>query len=103
MRRAMRKTHILCPAHGNYLVRNFPYKDINLDLAKAVARLAMNSERRVWTRTRPTILLVTLLILVSACTAEVTSMNTTELNGFAARYTAAWCSRSAESVAAFFA
>jgi len=49
---------------------------------------------------RPTILLVTLL---SACAPEKQPMDTDTLHDFAARYTAAWCSQNAASVAEFFA
>ena len=49
---------------------------------------------------RPTLLLVTLL---SACAAEKRPMDTATLHDFATRYTAAWCSQNAASVAEFFA
>jgi len=45
---------------------------------------------------------IALLLLLAACTAGRTSMDSTQLNNFAARYTAAWCSRNPASVAAFF-
>jgi hypothetical protein len=35
----------------------------------------------------------------SACTSERSSMDWKKLNDFAARYTAAWCSQNASSVA----
>src|SRR5216683_1652327 len=40
---------------------------------------------------------------MSACTSETTLMDSTKLNDFATKYTAAWCSQNAASVAAFFA
>ena len=44
-----------------------------------------------------------LLVLLNGCTAGEAPMNTNELNDFATRYTAAWCSQNAASVASFFA
>ncbi|HEX9166101.1 MAG TPA: nuclear transport factor 2 family protein, partial [Gemmatimonadales bacterium] len=49
---------------------------------------------------RPTTLL---LALLSACAAEKQPMDTATLHDFATRYTAAWCSQNAASVAGFFA
>jgi uncharacterized protein (TIGR02246 family) len=43
------------------------------------------------------------LTLLSACTAAEKPMDTAQLQDFATRYTAAWCSQDAASVAAFFA
>jgi len=40
---------------------------------------------------------------MTACTSERTFMDSTKLNEFGARYTAAWCSQNAASVASFFA
>ena len=44
-----------------------------------------------------------LLLTVTSCTSNSTPMNTAILKDFATRYTAAWCSQNASSVAAFFA
>jgi len=44
-----------------------------------------------------------LLVILTACTSETTLMDSTKLNAFATRYTAAWCSQNAASVASFFA
>jgi hypothetical protein len=44
-----------------------------------------------------------LLIMLSACASETKRMNSQKLNEFAIRYTAAWCSQNAASVASFFA
>jgi len=46
---------------------------------------------------------VVLLTLLAACTPEPKPMDATTLHEFATRYTAAWCSQDAASVAAFFA
>jgi hypothetical protein len=43
------------------------------------------------------------LIMLFACASETKRMNSEKLNGFAIRYTAAWCSQNAASVASFFA
>jgi hypothetical protein len=43
------------------------------------------------------------LVAMTACTSERTFMDSTKLNEFGARYTAAWCSQNAASVASFFA
>jgi uncharacterized protein (TIGR02246 family) len=51
---------------------------------------------------RPTIVSL-LLVVVTGCTSTRTPMNTAALNDIARRYTAAWCSQNASSVAAFFA
>jgi uncharacterized protein (TIGR02246 family) len=40
--------------------------------------------------------------LATACTSERGFMDSNKLNDFAARYTAAWCSQKASSVASFF-
>jgi SnoaL-like polyketide cyclase len=47
-------------------------------------------------------LLVMFLVVASACTSERSFMESNKLNDFAARYTAAWCSQNAASVASFF-
>ena len=44
-----------------------------------------------------------LLVMLAACTSRSTLMNRTKLNNFAVRYSAAWCSQNAASVASFFA
>jgi predicted ester cyclase len=44
-----------------------------------------------------------LLAMLAACTSRSTLMNRTKLNDFAVRYSAAWCSQNAASVASFFA
>jgi SnoaL-like polyketide cyclase len=44
-----------------------------------------------------------LLVMLAACTSRSTLMNRTKLNDFAVRYSAAWCSQNAASVASFFA
>jgi hypothetical protein len=46
--------------------------------------------------------LTVLLVVASACTSERSFMDSNRLNEFAARYTAAWCSQNAASVASFF-
>lgn len=51
---------------------------------------------------RPMSLLL-LLVALSACAQETTPMTRASLDAFATRYTAAWCSQQAASVAAFFA
>ena len=43
-----------------------------------------------------------LLSALAGCNSRGTSMDTTQLKSFGARYTAAWCSQNAASVAAFF-
>ena len=43
------------------------------------------------------------LIMLSACTSEMKPMDPAKLHEFATRYTAAWCSQNAPSVASFFA
>jgi uncharacterized protein (TIGR02246 family) len=43
------------------------------------------------------------LFLVAACTSKGEALDPTRLKDFASRYTAAWCSQDAASVAAFFA
>lgn len=43
------------------------------------------------------------LIMLLACASETQRMNSEKLNEFAKRYTAAWCSQDAASVASFFA
>jgi hypothetical protein len=48
-------------------------------------------------------LLLVLVVVASACTSERSFMDSNKLNDFAARYTAAWCSQNAASVASFFA
>jgi len=47
-------------------------------------------------------LLVLFLVVATACTSERSFMDSNKLNDFAARYTAAWCSQNAASVASFF-
>ena len=47
------------------------------------------------------ILLVVLLVVVAACSSQRNIMDSTKLNDFGARYTAAWCSQNAASVASF--
>ncbi len=47
-------------------------------------------------------LLPLLLVILTACTSGTTTMDSTKLNEFGARYTAAWCSQKATGVAAFF-
>jgi predicted ester cyclase len=49
------------------------------------------------------IAMVLLLIMLFACVSETKRMNSEKLNEFAIRYTAAWCSQNAASVASFFA
>jgi predicted ester cyclase len=44
-----------------------------------------------------------MLLAVASCTSNRTPMNAATLRDFATRYTAAWCSQHASSVAAFFA
>ena len=44
-----------------------------------------------------------LLVMLAACASSSTLMDRTKLNDFAKRYTAAWCSQNAASVASFFA
>jgi hypothetical protein len=44
-----------------------------------------------------------LLVVSAACTSRSPLMDRTKLNDFAVRYTAAWCSQNAASVASFFA
>jgi hypothetical protein len=44
-----------------------------------------------------------LLVMLAACAPSSTLMDRTKLNDFAKRYTAAWCSQNAASVASFFA
>ena len=44
-----------------------------------------------------------LLVMLAACTSRSTLMNRTKLNDFAVRYSVAWCSQNAASVASFFA
>lgn len=46
---------------------------------------------------------VTALLLVTGCKSRERPMNTDQLREFAIRYTAAWCSQNAASVAAFYA
>jgi predicted ester cyclase len=43
-----------------------------------------------------------LLIALTACTSDRTLMEPTKLKDFATKYTAAWCSQNAVSVASFF-
>lgn len=43
-----------------------------------------------------------LLVALSACQSEGTRMEPTKLNEFATKYTSAWCSQNAASVATFF-
>lgn len=43
------------------------------------------------------------IAIATACTSERSFMEPNRLNDFAARYTAAWCSQNAASVASFFA
>lgn len=43
------------------------------------------------------------LLLVNSCTSRQSQMNTQKLTEFAKKYTQAWCSQNAASVAAFFA
>lgn len=45
---------------------------------------------------------IAFLLLLTACAAKPTHMDSTRLDDFAVRYTAAWCSQNAASVAAFF-
>lgn len=47
-------------------------------------------------------LLPLLLVILIACTPERATMDSTRLNEFGARYTAAWCSQKAAGVASFF-
>jgi hypothetical protein len=47
-------------------------------------------------------LLAVLFVVASACASEKVLMDSKTLNDFATRYTAAWCSQNAASVAAFF-
>jgi len=47
--------------------------------------------------------IVFLFLLIDGCTSGEAPINATELNDFATRYTAAWRSQDAASVAAFFA
>jgi hypothetical protein len=49
------------------------------------------------------IAMVLLPIMLFACASETKRMNSEKLNEFAIRYTAAWCSQNAASVASFFA
>jgi steroid delta-isomerase-like uncharacterized protein len=42
-------------------------------------------------------------VLPTACTSEKTHVDSSKLNDFATRYTAAWCSQNAASVASYFA
>jgi predicted ester cyclase len=50
----------------------------------------------------PTLISGRLLVAVTACTPEKAFMDPTRLNDFGSRYTAAWCSQNAASVASFF-
>jgi hypothetical protein len=43
-----------------------------------------------------------LLVILAACTLKPKQMDISKLNDFAIRYTAAWCSHSAASVASFY-
>ena len=52
---------------------------------------------------RATGLMALSLITLSACTSEMNPMDPAKLHEFATRYTAAWCSQNAPSVASFFA
>ena len=42
------------------------------------------------------------IFLLNGCTAKEAPMNAAQLNDFATRYTAAWCSQDAASVASFY-
>lgn len=46
---------------------------------------------------------ITLTMLIISCSSTPTSMDREELNAFATKYTAAWCSQNAASVAAHYA
>lgn len=50
----------------------------------------------------PLRLMVLLLVALSACTSTRPPMDSSKLNEFATRYTAAWCSQDPASVASFF-
>jgi len=43
-----------------------------------------------------------IVFLLNGCTSKEASMNAAQLNDFATRYTAAWCSQDAASVASFY-
>lgn len=58
---------------------------------------------RDYSHDRSTMSLLALLVLLASCTTERTAMDATRLHDFSVRYTAAWCSQNAASVAAFFA
>jgi uncharacterized protein (TIGR02246 family) len=65
--------------------------------------LMNNPVRAALQRRREAGLLVLLLTLSASCAPEKTPMDAAALNDFATRYTAAWCSQNAASVASFFA
>lgn len=50
-----------------------------------------------------TISFVTYLLFISACTSRESGLDTQKLTDFATKYTQAWCSQNAGSVASFFA
>ena len=49
------------------------------------------------------LLIALTLTTIASCRADQSPMDATKLRDFATRYTAAWCSQTAASVAAFFA
>ena len=54
-------------------------------------------------RTRVMMVTALSLVLLAGCKSKEERMDTTQLTEFAKKYTAAWCSQNAASVAAFFA
>jgi len=63
----------------------------------------MNSDNRRYAVAPRLSLLAVFLVVATACTSERSLVDSNKLNDFAARYTAAWCSQNAASVASFFA
>lgn len=59
------------------------------------------TDRQEATVIRP-ILMAAALSVALGCSAKGTPMDSAQLNSFGTRYTAAWCSQDAASVAAFF-
>ena len=59
--------------------------------------------RRAGRAARAFVVTALLLVTLADCKSRGLPMNAAQLRGFATRYTAAWCSQNAASVAAFFA
>ena len=62
----------------------------------------MTIDRRRRPGGRSTRRMALVLVALAACTPEVSQVDPTALHEFATRYTAAWCSQDAASVASFF-